>query len=414
MTSACLSMLSLIALVTLPASCRVKPLAATLPLALLLALSLTRWGYLTPFGSAVVALVVILFSLLVTFLPMSDDRSSTSKPIGVESDRLSQREAEVVSMLLSGNSQEGVARSLGIKPSTVGTYRRRALEKLGLASIDELALVQAKNESQIGGNQRVLSAIAIWIPLVGASSLSLLASSACSMSTVAILLLIAVATCAAGSRQSQQTERRTMDVLSFVSGLTSGMVLRAVALGQLPFWTSLLMACLPLAVTIWRVHRERLAMQAPIEEGAMTVFAVASTIGLSVGPVSNGVVNVQIGNLLLLNWDDVLLICTAISLGSLALLVNIIVDNSYQVKGHLDSKRAIHMLQGHGLSELESEVLISIARGDSSAVIARRLSIAQGTINSSRARGYRALGIHSRMELAKLLSLQADIPSPKK
>lgn len=411
MTSACLSMLSLIALVTLPASCRAKPLAATLPLALLLALSLSRWGCLTSLGSTAVALAVILLSLLFTALPMDANRASTSNSIGVESDSLSQREAEVVSMLLMGNSQESIAQSLGIKPSTVGTYRRRALEKLGIASIDELALIQAKNESRMGENQRALPAIAIWLPLVGASALSLLASSARSMSTVAILLLIAVTTCAIGSRSNRQTERRAIGALSFASGLTSGIVLRAVALGQLPFWTSLLVACLPLTVTIWRTHRERLAMHAPIGEGAMTVFAIASTVGLSVGPVSNGVVNVQVGNVLLLNWNNMLLISATISLGSLALLVNTIVDNSYQVAGPLDSKRAVHSLQGRGLSELESRILVLIAQGESSSAIEKSLSVAHGTVNSSRARGYRILGIHSQGELIKLLS--ADSPSKR-
>lgn len=412
MTSACLSMLSLIALVTLPASCRARPLAVTLPLALLLSLSLTRWECLASFGSAAVALAVIILSLLVTFLPMNANRASASKSIGIEGGNLSQREAEVVSMLLSGNDQIGVARSLGIKPSTVGTYRRRALEKLHVASIAELALVQAKNEARRGDDQPKLPTIAIWIPLVGASVLSLLASSIRSMDNVALLLLIAIATCTVSSRLNRQMERRTMGALSFTSGLTSGMVLRAVTLGQLPFWTSLLVACLPPTVTIWRMRREHLAVRPPSSEGLATVFAVASTIGLSVGPISNDVANIRIGNALLLNWGDALSICTAIALGSLFLLANEIVDSSYQVGELLDSKRAVHSLQGRGLSELESRILVLIAQGESSSAVEKSLSVAHGTVSSSRARGYRILGIHSRAELIKLLSAESPSKRP--
>lgn len=85
-----------------------------------------------------------------------------------------------------------------------------------------------------------------------------------------------------------------------------------------------------------------------------------------------------------------------------------VVDRSYVLDGALDEKRAIHLLQSHGLSELESRILVLIARGMRSDAIEKSLSVAHGTVNSSRLRGYRLLGIHSRVELAKLLCLGSE------
>lgn len=56
------------------------------------------------------------------------------------------------------------------------------------------------------------------------------------------------------------------------------------------------------------------------------------------------------------------------------------------------------------LPELEARALVLIAQGKDSATIARELNVARGTVSSYRMRGYRALGIRSRVELAALLA----------
>lgn len=52
---------------------------------------------------------------------------------------LTKRETDVLVALLDGAKQVEVARHLGLSPSTVGTYRARALQKLKLRSLDELS-----------------------------------------------------------------------------------------------------------------------------------------------------------------------------------------------------------------------------------------------------------------------------------
>lgn len=51
---------------------------------------------------------------------------------------LSQREAQVVAAILSGMDQNDIAQAIGVKTSTVVTYRRRGYAKLGVRSRAEL------------------------------------------------------------------------------------------------------------------------------------------------------------------------------------------------------------------------------------------------------------------------------------
>ena len=53
-------------------------------------------------------------------------------------DRLTGREAEVCERILIGYTSTGISLDLNIKPSSVNTYRRRAYEKLGIATQNEL------------------------------------------------------------------------------------------------------------------------------------------------------------------------------------------------------------------------------------------------------------------------------------
>ncbi|MHB9023650.1 MAG: response regulator [Armatimonadota bacterium] len=47
-------------------------------------------------------------------------------------DRLSPREREILQLVLAGKSSAEIARALSLSPSTVGTYRSRLMEKLGI------------------------------------------------------------------------------------------------------------------------------------------------------------------------------------------------------------------------------------------------------------------------------------------
>lgn len=57
---------------------------------------------------------------------------------------LSRRELEVMRGLLDGMRSAAIARTLGLSPESVATYRRRVLDKLGVASTAALAALASK------------------------------------------------------------------------------------------------------------------------------------------------------------------------------------------------------------------------------------------------------------------------------
>jgi len=52
--------------------------------------------------------------------------------------RLSRREAEVLRLLVEGNTSKGIAAIVGVKPSTIDTYRSRIMAKLGIKDMPSL------------------------------------------------------------------------------------------------------------------------------------------------------------------------------------------------------------------------------------------------------------------------------------
>jgi DNA-binding NarL/FixJ family response regulator len=66
------------------------------------------------------------------------DTSSTARPDERPLPELSSREFEVMRMLGSGRSVVEAAERLGLSPKTVGTYRTRIMDKLGLRGTAEL------------------------------------------------------------------------------------------------------------------------------------------------------------------------------------------------------------------------------------------------------------------------------------
>jgi two-component system, NarL family, invasion response regulator UvrY len=65
-------------------------------------------------------------------------QDSFSGKTGNPFDKLSPREFEIVSMLLSGQTVSEISKSINLQVSTVGTHKARVFEKLGLSNILEL------------------------------------------------------------------------------------------------------------------------------------------------------------------------------------------------------------------------------------------------------------------------------------
>ncbi|PCJ62730.1 MAG: hypothetical protein COA58_16820 [Bacteroidetes bacterium] len=61
-------------------------------------------------------------------------------------DMLSDRELEVMLLLINGNTQKEISNTLSIHTSTIATYKNRILEKLNLKSFADLVLFAARND----------------------------------------------------------------------------------------------------------------------------------------------------------------------------------------------------------------------------------------------------------------------------
>jgi DNA-binding CsgD family transcriptional regulator len=85
-------------------------------------------------------------------VPLRDERGQIVKWYGVVRDNeekkralqevqplsLSRREAEVLRLLVEGNTSKGIAAIIGVKPSTIDTYRSRIMAKLRIWDVQGL------------------------------------------------------------------------------------------------------------------------------------------------------------------------------------------------------------------------------------------------------------------------------------
>jgi DNA-binding CsgD family transcriptional regulator len=63
---------------------------------------------------------------------------------------LSMREADTCARIVAGYSTEGIALSLGVSQHSVISYRRRAFEKLGIATQKELFAIVLRSHRRLG------------------------------------------------------------------------------------------------------------------------------------------------------------------------------------------------------------------------------------------------------------------------
>ncbi len=95
---------------------------------------------------------------------------STSGIVGPGLDKLSPRERDVVAYTLSGMTSAECSESLGLKPSTVREYLRRAYSKLGLANVQELKSrysLESTGDQGTGQNRaRILKALTDALPRI--------------------------------------------------------------------------------------------------------------------------------------------------------------------------------------------------------------------------------------------------------
>ena len=275
---------------------------------------------------------------------------------------LTDRERAVAQGLLAGNTQAQIAETLSISASSVATYRTRACEKLGIASLDELdPVVPADKDDVIDVRSPLVPGLLV-VGFCGARLLGLLASSfsvANALFALAILVLPpAIVLVVARARRLRPWVRLSMTPrCAFLFGAVA---LQGLLLGGLPGQSSPFINFF----------------------GLMSVsndwLSVAAMVGYPLGVL-------WLASAALLPRD-------AISEGLLA-----------------DEDRCVLYLRGRGLGELEARVVTWIASGAGTQLICDQLHVAPGTVNAYRARAYTRLGVHSSRELAELLARDVGV-----
>ncbi|HJA29345.1 MAG TPA: LuxR C-terminal-related transcriptional regulator [Candidatus Olsenella pullicola] len=276
---------------------------------------------------------------------------------------LTDREYAVAQGLLAGHTQAQIAQALSISASSVATYRARACQKLGIASLDELdPVVPADKDDDVIDVRSPLVPGLLVVGFCGAKLLGLLVSSfsaANALLVLAILILPPVIVLAvARARRLRPWVRPSMAPrCAFLCGAVA---LQGLLLGGLPGTSS------PVISIFGFVSVD------------INWLGVAAMVGYPLGVL-------WLASAALLPKDDV-------AEGLLA-----------------DEDRCVLYLRGRGLGELEARVVTWIASGAGTQLICSRLHVAPGTVNAYRARAYARLGVHSSRELAELLARDVGV-----
>ena len=349
------------------------------------------------------ALIFIILSAVLAaiggFRQQSNEPAESDERLSV----LSGRERQIIEALMVGKTNSEISAELGVASSTVGTYRRRAMEKLSVESVSDLCPVDTSG--QVTSETRSVRPVVCWMILAAVSVLtaicpSELAGLLCFLLAFSMGLAV-VALCAFGHANAKSGISTCVSLAEF---LCLSVTLRGVAFGLLPPWAALLPVGSCAVETCLCV---RFGLVESVSAGdARPIFASAgvASAGICLGPSSADVLFVQLGDVLAVDWKHALGVFAIAATICAAILTYLIFIDVPVVKTSFDLRRARLLLLGRGLSDLEADVLVGIARGLSSAELAVQLSIARGTVNSCRLRGYRQLGIHSRQELKDYLN----------
>lgn len=277
-------------------------------------------------------------------------------------DGLTAREREVAELLVSGSTQAQAAEALGISASSVSTYRSRACEKLGLASLDELV-------------EPARGAAAPPRPI--------------GVGTPGSVPLMGVAL----------TGSLTLRPLLGSSYYGVGAVLATAVLLGVP-WLALLSYASRCGM---RLRARELTHDLVLVMAALAAFGLlvraGNDLGVTLGRTTMGV------------WLPAALAHAAF----LVAFAPHLLWPRVREERSLDEDRCVLYLRGRGAGELQARVLTEIALGRSTPEVCENLNVARGTVNAYRAQGYGLLGVHSSRELADLLARDVGyVPSAGK
>lgn len=319
-----------------------------------------------------------------------------------EGSGLSPRESEALRLRLAGLSSAKVAVQMGISASTVRNLQSRALDKLRVASIDELQVGTLADEPRHAGDEasrswRILLFAALWIAVVVGWALG----QDWATDYVAVMLLglclVFYGFVTPGDDVSR-TALRVAPTVCFVGSL----------MGLIP----LLALVLTLAMIVVRL--------AGYEVRRLRTPALAFSclgLGMLLGGYSSGLAPCLPALLALISNGEAAMVYamlaglvsgTYVIAGAVSLFLSVRdelewVSSSAGMSADGErSRRLSAYLVSRGLNETEVDVAMLLVAGCDGAEICSKRCLSPGAVNSARRTAYRKLGVHSLAELVGL------------
>lgn len=330
--------------------------------------------------------------------------------------KLTERERQVMKALALGKTRAEAAQELGISVSSVGTYRSRACQKLGLASgfdaremlADAMAADGQARSSASAADRLLMAALSALLAAAAAAGFvpALQKGAALTFRPLAAAFLLAwlAARCAEGTDAGQQGRRA--DALYRM--LLLGEAVLALRLCVDEASPGALLAALGSCILLADALRKS-CMGVPLAFGEAVPLAAGLLFILLLGtrgPTEAGYLSLGAFELSL---EAIRLSGSTFScllLAGLLAFRHLWKIGSTEEPGPAGTEldRAILYLEGRGTSELAAAILARTAAGQDAAMIADALHVARGTVASARFRGYALLGVRSASELRQLLA----------
>ncbi len=351
---------------------------------------------------------------------------------------LSSRETEVLISTALGKPRRIIAQELGVSESTVNTNRSRGYEKLGIRSKQELCLlissaqqsndVKSDNasENSTSANRRFAFLYKHWSTLTCMGFC--LAYTLCPFDADSQLVtahafglaLICGALvgflCHPDSGGEEALRQRLGVSPSWEKSLfaATGTTLSAALLvASWPLlWLFRILSLLVLFATVLLVgtnvalpgaeiswtHRTRHLLQTGIQGLFCRSRELAALVGFCF------LLQRPIDSLLTSHPDVSYMLCALLLVAGAMVFGKISPTTSPDGNSPKDADVVLKHLRSCGLNELQAQIALLIARGDSESEICDQLHIARGTVKSYRSRIYVALGVHSAAELHKVIT----------
>lgn len=337
---------------------------------------------------------------------------------------LSERQSLVLSLASEGLTTAEIAERIGIASGTVGTYRSRALAKLGLKSFDEfMAIVKRQTAEEVAEatlkakKRRRRHALRGALALVSLLLFSLFRFEPGLISFAALLAgLIVVDLVLTTCHLSDWKELPTADLYRWSVSKRLICLLCSLALALCLFaswwlipipWVFLIAILVVLASFSFR----------PTKTSAESALHPLLELGRGVDIFLFSLPHASLvfGSTLLIcgciaiPWRVIalakVLATAAIATAALFLISKRqgVAKGASQAEGGPELK----LLKSRGLNDMESQVVLLAARGYTRRQICETLSIAPGTVNGCKATAYRKLGIHSSREAQDLIASRA-------